>query len=153
MPRPPRADVAGAIYHVLNRGNGRQTLFHKDADYEAFERVLQEGLEKHPVDLLAYQWMPNHWHMVLSPREDGAMSRLMYWTTMTHTARHHAHYHTVGEGICTRDVTRVSRSKTTGTSWSSVGTSNATRWQRIWSTRLKTGGLEVFTIGTAVRAE
>ncbi|QDV47426.1 hypothetical protein Enr13x_73350 [Stieleria neptunia] len=53
MPRPPRADVAGAIYHVLNRGNGRQTLFHKDADYEAFERVLHEGLEKHPVDLLA----------------------------------------------------------------------------------------------------
>lgn len=98
MPRPPRADVAGAIYHALNRGNGKQTLFHKDADYEAFERVLEEGLENHPVDLLAYQWMPNHWHMVLSPREDGAMSRLMYWTTMTHTARHHAHYHTTGHG-------------------------------------------------------
>ncbi len=59
MPRPPRADVAGAIYHALNRGNGRQTVFHKDADYEAFERVLQEGLEKHPVDLLAYQWIEN----------------------------------------------------------------------------------------------
>jgi hypothetical protein len=32
----------------------------------------------------AYQWMPNHWHMVLMPREDGALSRLMYWVTMTH---------------------------------------------------------------------
>jgi hypothetical protein len=37
------------------------TIFHKDADYEAFERVLNEGLEKYPVSLIAYQWMPNHW--------------------------------------------------------------------------------------------
>lgn len=74
MPRPPRADVGGEIYHVLNRGKGRARIFHKNADYEAFERVLDEGLQKSPVSLLAYQWMPNYWHMVLSPREDGAMS-------------------------------------------------------------------------------
>ena len=67
MPRPPRADVGGEIYHVLNRDNGRAAIFNKDADYEAFERVLDEGLQLHPVDLIAYQWMPNHWHMVLSP--------------------------------------------------------------------------------------
>lgn len=98
MPRPLRVDVAGQIYHALNRGNGRMTIFHKDEDYEAFERVLGEGLQKYAVDLIAYQWMPNHWHMVLSPREDGAMSQLMYWVTMTHTARHHAHYHSAGSG-------------------------------------------------------
>ncbi|TWU60664.1 Transposase IS200 like protein [Rubripirellula tenax] len=77
MPRPPRADAAGEIYHVLNRGNGRQAVFHKNVDYEAFERVLIEGLQKFPVHLFAYCWMPNHWHMVLSPQRDGAMSRLM----------------------------------------------------------------------------
>ena len=98
MPRPPRADVAGEIYHVLNRGNGRQTVFYKDADYEAFERVLAEARQKHTVDLYAYCWMPNHWHMVISPKSDGGMSRLMYWLTMTHTARHHAHYHQAGYG-------------------------------------------------------
>jgi putative transposase len=98
MPRAPRADEAGAIYHALNRGNARRDIFKKDADYEAFERVMVDGLEKYPVDLISYQWMPNHWHMVLSPREDGAMSGLLYWVTMTHTARYHAHYHTTGEG-------------------------------------------------------
>jgi putative transposase len=98
MPRAPRADEAGAIYHALNRGNQCQKIFHKQEDYEAFERVLFDGLQKYPVDLFAYQWMPNHWHMVLSPRENGAMSRLMYWVTMTHTARHHAHYHVTGTG-------------------------------------------------------
>jgi putative transposase len=98
MPRPPRADAAGEIYPALNRGNGRMTIFHKDADYEAFERVLNEGLERYPVSLFAYQWMPNHWHMVLSPREDGTLSGLMYWVTMTHTTRHHAHYQSTGSG-------------------------------------------------------
>lgn len=98
MPRPPRCDVAGMCFHVLNRGNARQTIFHKYEDYLAFERVLVEGLERTPVSLLGYCWMSNHWHMVLSPREDGGMSRLMSWVTMTHTARHHAHYGTAGSG-------------------------------------------------------
>ncbi|MFV1966556.1 MAG: hypothetical protein ACC628_14115 [Pirellulaceae bacterium] len=39
MPRAPRADEAGAIYHALNRGNARQPIFFKDADYEALPQV------------------------------------------------------------------------------------------------------------------
>ncbi len=42
MPRPLRADEAGAIYHALNRGNGRHTIFHKTKDYEAFEKVIAD---------------------------------------------------------------------------------------------------------------
>ena len=38
MARPRRADEASGLYHALNRGNARSALFHKDADYEAFER-------------------------------------------------------------------------------------------------------------------
>ena len=45
MARPSRADEAGGLYHALNRGNARATIFHKDGDYEAFERILAEGLE------------------------------------------------------------------------------------------------------------
>jgi putative transposase len=64
MPRPKRADEAGCIYHALNRGNARATIFHKDEDYEAFERILAEGLERYAVELLAYCLLPNHWHFV-----------------------------------------------------------------------------------------
>jgi len=53
MPRPRRADESGGIYHDLNRGNARHDIFFKDGDYEAFERVVAEGLERYPVDLLA----------------------------------------------------------------------------------------------------
>jgi putative transposase len=58
------------IYHVLNRGNGRRRVFHKSGDYDAFERVLAEGLDRCAVVLLSYCLMPNHWHLVVRPRTD-----------------------------------------------------------------------------------
>ena len=33
MPRIPRGQQAGFVYHVINRGNGRATIFHKAQDY------------------------------------------------------------------------------------------------------------------------
>ena len=86
------------IYHVLNRGNGRMRLFHKEGDYDAFERVLAEGLERYSVDLLTYCLMPNHWHLVVRPRTDEALGRLMGWVGVTHVRRHHEHYHRRGAG-------------------------------------------------------
>ena len=46
MGRPKRVADGGVIYHVLNRANARMTIFEKDEDYEAFERVLQEAVER-----------------------------------------------------------------------------------------------------------
>jgi REP-associated tyrosine transposase len=98
MPRATRAVEAGVIYHVLNRGNGRMMLFSKDKDFAAFEQVLGQGLERWPVDLLTYCLMGNHWHLLLRPRQDAALSRLMGWIGVTHVRRHHAHFHTGGGG-------------------------------------------------------
>jgi putative transposase len=83
---------------VLNRANGRQELFRKDADYEAFERVLSIARQRFGVGIYAYCVMPNHWHLVLGPKGDGELSRFTGWLTLTHTQRWHAHYHTVGTG-------------------------------------------------------
>ena len=79
-------------------GNGRQTIFHTGGDFAAFERVLGEGLARYPVDLLTYCLMGNHWHLVLRPREPGAMGRLMGWVGVTHVRRHHAAHGTRGGG-------------------------------------------------------
>jgi putative transposase len=98
MPRPPRIDEAGGLYHALNRGNARATIFHKPEDYQAFERVLAAGLERYQIQLFCYVLMPNHWHLILRPTIDGEMSRFMRWITATHTMRYHAHYQTGGQG-------------------------------------------------------
>jgi putative transposase len=73
-------------------------LFYKPGDYAAFEQVLAEGLERYPVELLTYCLMPNHWHLVVRPKTDLALGRLMGWVGVTHVRRHHEHYHHRGGG-------------------------------------------------------
>ena len=73
-------------------------LFCKSGDYEAFEGVLAEGLERYPVELLTYCLMPNHWHLVVRPNTDESLGRWMGWVGVTHVRRHHEHYHSRGGG-------------------------------------------------------
>ena len=40
MPRISRGLADGYCYHILNRGNGRQQIFHEDGDYRAFIDLL-----------------------------------------------------------------------------------------------------------------
>lgn len=70
-----RADEKRVIYHALSRGNQRQNIFGKEADYDAFVRVLHEGVEKYAVELFLFTLLPNHWHVVLRPAQDGQMGR------------------------------------------------------------------------------
>jgi len=98
MGRPKRAAEGGLIYHVLNRANARMAIFEKPEDYEAFEQVLQQAVDRTGMRLLAYCVMPNHWHLVLWPRKDGELSRFTGWLTLTHTQRWHAHRHSIGSG-------------------------------------------------------
>lgn len=86
------------MYHVLNRGNARRTIFEKDVDYAAFERVLAETQKRIPMRILAWCLMPNHWHLVLWPQTDRALSEFMRLATLTHTHRWHAHRATAGTG-------------------------------------------------------
>ena len=98
MGRPLRVAPGGLVYHVLNRANGRQRLFDGDGDYRAFEWVLMQACERVSMRLLAYCVMPNHWHLVVWPQQDGDLSRFMNWLTLTHTQRWHTHRQTVGTG-------------------------------------------------------
>ena len=70
MPRTARADAGGVCYHVLNRGNGRAEVFHKPEDYEAFLRLIPLASERLPLRVLGYCLMPNHFHLVLWPRDE-----------------------------------------------------------------------------------
>ena len=45
MPRQKRIDEAGTIYHALNRGNARQTIFHKHEDYDAMNRLVKRTFD------------------------------------------------------------------------------------------------------------
>ena len=73
-------------------------IFRKPGDFEAFERVLAEGMERYAVELLTYCLMPNHWHLVVRPNTDQSLGQWMRWVGVTHVRRHHEHYHSRGGG-------------------------------------------------------
>lgn len=98
MGRPRRTQSAGFVYHVLNRANSRSRIFDDDGDYLAFLRVLAEAQVEHPMRLLFYCIMPNHWHLVLWPERDAVLSAFVGWLTLTHTQRRHAYRRSVGSG-------------------------------------------------------
>jgi len=99
-PKHKRGIVGGMVHHVMNRGNGRATIFENDADHEAFGRVFVEAHQREPLRILAWCLMPNHWHMVVWPKRGRAeqVSRFLHWLTLTHTRRWHAHRHATGSG-------------------------------------------------------
>ena len=74
------------------------TIFEDDEDYAAFEQVLEEAVERTQMRLLAYCVLPNHWHLVIWPRDDGGGPGLRGWLMLTHTQRWHAHRHSTGSG-------------------------------------------------------
>ena len=98
MGRPKRTAEGGLIYHVWNRANAKMTIFRRDADYEAFERIVVEAQERTAMRIVAYCLMPSHWHFVLWPLDDGDLSDFTGWMTLTHTQRWHAHTQTTGWG-------------------------------------------------------
>lgn len=99
MPRKPRIDVGGVVYHALNRGNAKLSIFHTDKDYVAFENIIDEAKMQVPgMRVLAYTMMPNHFHFVLYPQKDGELSKFMRWMTQTHTSRWHHNQDTIGTG-------------------------------------------------------
>ncbi len=86
------------VFHVLNRGVGRMKLFRKDADYRAFEAVVEETLDKRSMRICGYCLMPNHWHFVMWPEHDGDLAAFMQRLTITHVRRWQEHRDRVGYG-------------------------------------------------------
>lgn len=82
-----RIAPGGYKFHVLNRAIVGTQLFERPDDYRAFERLLAEACERFGMRLLAYCLMPNHWHLVPWPREDGDLAEFMHWLCTTHARR------------------------------------------------------------------
>jgi putative transposase len=58
------------IYHVYNRGNHKQPVFFTDANYLYFLQKIKTEWKKY-ANVLCYCLMPNHFHVMLVPNEEG----------------------------------------------------------------------------------
>jgi putative transposase len=96
MPRMARGLADGHVYHIINRGNCRQQVFHKNEDYQAFHELMKEAVERYPVAVYAYCLMPNHFHLLVSPERAKDLSTWMQWLMTSHVRRYHSYYKTSG---------------------------------------------------------
>lgn len=76
MARQPRLDLPGIPQHIVQRGNNRP-CFLDDTDRRCYLRQLGEALKTTDCALHAYVLMDNHVHLLATPPEAGAISRLM----------------------------------------------------------------------------
>lgn len=98
MPRQARMQTADTVFHVINRSNGRVSIFNTDEEYQHFEELLKEGVEDIGMRILSYCIMPNHWHLVLHPRTETDMGEFMRWITTTHVRQRRVNTESVGHG-------------------------------------------------------
>lgn len=96
MPRIPRGQLIGHAFHLLNRGNGRATVFHRDADYRAFIGLLARAKQRTAVRIAAFVILPNHFHLLAEPVSGRGLSAFMQWWLTSHVRRHHRVHATSG---------------------------------------------------------
>jgi putative transposase len=96
MPRTARATPGGLCYHVLNRGNRRAEVFHTEADYDGFVRLLAQAAARFPVRPLGFCLMPNHFHLAAWPVGYRDLSACLHWLLTTHACRYQKSYRRTG---------------------------------------------------------
>ncbi len=76
MPRKPRIDIPGLLYHVMVRGIERRDIFKTDKDREDFVKRLETALEWSKAKCYAWSLMPNHVHLLIKTGEK-PLNRIM----------------------------------------------------------------------------
>ena len=69
MPRPPRVEFPGAIYHLMSRGDRREDIFLNGVDRHDFLKTVAEACQKTGWQVHAYCLMRNHFHLVAETPE------------------------------------------------------------------------------------
>jgi REP element-mobilizing transposase RayT len=65
MPRPPRIEVPGGIFHVYARGSRQEAIYRMRADRLRYLRFLEQTVQRYGWRCLAYCLMGNHVHLLV----------------------------------------------------------------------------------------
>lgn len=111
MPRNARIKSSTNIYHVMLRGNNKQTIFHDPQDHEIFLELLNEKNNKKSITVYAWCLMPNHVHLLVREKDEtleavfrSMLTSFVYW--------YNAKYHRTGHVFQDRFKSRPVESQT-----------------------------------------
>jgi len=84
--------------HVVQRGHNRNPSFLQDRDFELYLGLLDEFRTTYACSIHAFVLMTNHVHLLLTPREEGAVSNLMRRLGMKFVSTMNRRYGRTGSG-------------------------------------------------------
>ena len=76
MARPLRIEFPGAFYHVMARGNEKQSIYRDCRDRDKFLKYLETAKERYQAVIHCYCLMDNHYHLLLETPA-GNLSQIM----------------------------------------------------------------------------
>lgn len=77
MARLPRIVVPNESLHIMHRGNNRQAIFESEADMTRIKVDIKHSLSKSACSLHAYVIMPNHLHLLITPKDKAQLAVFM----------------------------------------------------------------------------
>ncbi len=95
MPRAPRIEFAGAIYHVMNRGNHLDEIYRDDVDREMFMKTLEEACLSAGWVIHSFVLMNNHYHLLIETLRPTLVKGMQYLNS-TYTRRYNVRHKTFG---------------------------------------------------------
>jgi len=78
MARPLRYEAAGAVYHVMARGDGGKTVFEDDRDRFAWLELMERACERFGWRAHAWVLMGNHFHLLLETPEPNLVAGMKW---------------------------------------------------------------------------
>ena len=81
MPRTSRASVGWTMFHVINRGDARNDIFHKKKDYAAFLKLMAEACERVKKSLPCVNCDVSYCAFILRKRVSALSSSDYHWST------------------------------------------------------------------------
>ena len=106
--------VPDEYYHIYNRGNSKQKIFHNQHDYEHFMKLLylansnqtfifreikdiyEIERKSQLVSIGAYCLMPNHFHLLLIEKEEGGITKFMHKLSTSYSMYYNKKYTRTG---------------------------------------------------------
>ena len=95
MPRKLRVQYAGAIYHVMSRGDRREVIFADDQDPVQFLATLAQACQKTGWQVHAWCLMVRHFHLAVETPQANLVEG-MKWLLGTYTSRYNRRHKEFG---------------------------------------------------------
>ncbi|MDD4980058.1 MAG: transposase [Candidatus Omnitrophica bacterium] len=96
MPRTARITIENSCYHIITRGNQKQSVFRNPQDYEKYLNILIKYKRRYKFKLYCFCLMPNHVHLIIEVENPFLLNKIMRGLNLSYTLYFNYRYKTVG---------------------------------------------------------